>query len=69
MSCMLFVFSKYENEPELKKKYENSLYIMAMLQYPYYKDLTIFAETNPGTTELSVDNNITDLMLKVTRFI
>lgn len=39
-----------------------------MLQYPFYKDLTVFAEANPDLIDLPVDN-ITDLMLKVTRLI
>ncbi|XP_022177700.1 sodium channel protein Nach-like [Myzus persicae] len=58
------ILSKYENEPELKKKYENSLYILEMIQYPYYKDLPFFAETNPNLIDLPVDN-IKDLMLKL----
>jgi len=59
-----FIFSKYENEPELKKKYENSLYTMEFLQYPYYKDLPSFIEINPVLTNFSQEN-ISDLMLKV----
>lgn len=39
-----------------------------MLQYPYYKDLTVFAETNPDLIDLPLDN-ITNLMLKVTSLI
>lgn len=39
-----------------------------MLQYPYYKDLTVFAGTNPDLIDLPLDN-ITDLMLKVTSLI
>ncbi|CAI6359604.1 unnamed protein product [Macrosiphum euphorbiae] len=35
-----------------------------MLQYPFYKDLTVFAEANPDLIDLPVDN-ITDLMLKL----
>jgi hypothetical protein len=64
VSPVWFVFSKYENEPELKKKYENSLYIMEILQYPYYKDLIDYAETNPVLIDFPSEN-ISDLMLKV----
>eukprot|EP00102_Acyrthosiphon_pisum_P018863 XP_016656073.1 PREDICTED: uncharacterized protein LOC107882350 [Acyrthosiphon pisum] len=35
-----------------------------MLQYPYYRDLRVFAEANPDLIDLPVDN-ITDLMLKL----
>ncbi|XP_027847543.2 sodium channel protein Nach-like [Aphis gossypii] len=58
------VLSKYENEPELKKKYENSLYTMEFLQYPYYKELPSFVESNPVLTNFSLET-ISDLMLKL----
>ncbi|XP_026816067.1 sodium channel protein Nach-like [Rhopalosiphum maidis] len=58
------ILSKYENEPELKKKYENSLYVMEILQYPYYKDLIDFAETNAVLIDFPSEN-ISDLMLKL----
>lgn len=60
----LIFFSKYENNSELKEKYKNSLYIMGMLQHPYFKDLSYFAEKN-SIINLEPLENITELMLKV----
>lgn len=57
------VFSKYDHDPELRRKYRNSLYVLDMLQYPYYNDLSLFVQNN-SVVDLPL-NNITDLMLKV----
>lgn len=62
--CGIIFFSKYENDPELREKYENSLYIMGMLRHTYFKELSYFAEKNP-MINLEPLENITDLMLKV----
>lgn len=55
--------SEYINEPELWKKYENSLYALGMLQYPNYNDLSVFVEENP-VIDLPLEN-ISDIMLNV----
>lgn len=60
---MFNIFSKYEHDPELREKYENALYVLGMLQYPYYKDLSVFVENNP-IVDIRL-SDITDLMLEV----
>lgn len=62
--CLFFFFRKYENDPELREKYENSLYILGTLQYPTFKDLSIFSNYNP-VINVPTDS-IKHLMLKVT---
>ncbi|VVC39027.1 Hypothetical protein CINCED_3A015755, partial [Cinara cedri] len=52
---------KYEHDPELRKKYENSLYVLGLLQYRHYRDLSLFVENN-SMINLPL-KNITDLML------
>lgn len=63
MFFFLFFCSKYKDNPEMWKKYENSLYALGMLQYPNYKDLSVFVEDNP-VINLPLDN-ISDIMLNV----
>lgn len=63
-SLFIGFFRKYENDPELREKYENSLYILGTLQYPTFKDLSIFSNYNP-VINVPTDT-IKDLMLKVT---
>lgn len=63
-SMFIGFYREYENDPELREKYENSLYILGTLQYPTFKDLAIFSNYNP-VINVPTDS-IKDLMLKVT---
>lgn len=63
INTFFFVFSKYKNDPEQWEKYENSLYALGMLQYPHYKDLSVFVKKNP-VIDLPLEN-ISNIMLNV----